>query len=151
MKAYWINATTKTIDVVEWSSIADLRRLVGGWIELNRIWDSRDVLYADEEGLMKGGDTWFRLAGKEQPICGNGVVVGPETNKEGEEPGNLDPVITIEELADEIMFITPEQAAAWARANSSEPFVSMTDLGTGETTVLGRTGEAFGQSPQKKG
>jgi Domain of unknown function (DUF3846) len=152
MKAYWINATTKTIETVEWNSTDKLRELVGGWIEINRIWPTGDVLYADEEGLLKGGTTWFRLAGKTNPICGNGILVGPEVPEDDwrEWLSNTDPVLTIEQLAAEITFVTPEQVASWAKANSSNVFAAFTDLDTGETTVLGRVGDLFGSKPPER-
>lgn len=122
MIAYWINATTKTIEQIEWAVIEDLHKLIGGYLEVNKMWPSRDVLYCDEEYLMKThrDDAWFLIAGKEQPIGGNGAVVGPEHEREDESWTTLDPVITLDQLRAEVTFLEPAQVAAWAKANSSE-------------------------------
>lgn len=67
------------------------------------MWVTRDVRYADEDGLLKGGTIWWRLNGKENPSCGNGVVVGARGSWRRMAGGyrNRDPVITIEEVAAE--------------------------------------------------
>ncbi len=142
MKAYWINATDQTVTEVDSTGLSDLQRMVGGYIEIAKRWDSQDVLFADEDGLMKGGAAgWFRIAGKEQPISGNGVVVGPEDD-EGE---SGEPTFTLAALQAEVVFVTPEQVAAWARANSSEPAISFHF--PGHDQIFARTGELFGQAP----
>jgi hypothetical protein len=65
MKAYWIDATAQTISEVDYAGLSDLQRMAGGYIEIAKAWDSGDVLFVDEEGLLKGTQTFFRIAGRE--------------------------------------------------------------------------------------
>lgn len=96
MKAYWINVQERTITAVDYSGLADLKRLVGGYIELAKQWPTGDVLYVDEEGLLKQPRAFFRIPGNPTPIGSNGVVVGRETGDTGD---TADPIITLEQLA----------------------------------------------------
>jgi hypothetical protein len=148
MKAYWINATEKTITEVDYSGYPDLKRMVGGYIQIAKMWPAGEVLFADEEGLLKGPTTWFRIVGHDNPIAGNAVVVGRE--KRDDSGDTEDPTFQLAALQAEVTFLAPEQVAAWARANSSEPAATFTDLDTGHTEVLGRVGELFGEAPKPK-
>jgi uncharacterized protein DUF3846 len=103
MKAYWINATAQTISAVEYSGLADLHRMIDGYIELAKMWPDRTVLYVDEEGLFKQRTAWFSIAGKSEPLAGNGVVVGPEI---GDSAATADPGLTLEALRGEVRFLT---------------------------------------------
>jgi hypothetical protein len=38
-----------------------------------------DIVYVDEEGLLKGPQFFFKLAGNEQPLAGKGLVVGSDS------------------------------------------------------------------------
>lgn len=44
MKAIWINATERTVSAVEYGGLADLQRMVGGYIQVAHVWPSGDVL-----------------------------------------------------------------------------------------------------------
>ncbi len=80
MKAYWINAKDQTITAVDYEH-GDLQKLVEGWIETAFMWPSGDVLYVDEEGLLKHPQHFFRIPERrDQPLAGNGVLVGRELN-----------------------------------------------------------------------
>jgi hypothetical protein len=149
MKAYWINAIDKTITEVEYSGLPDLQRMVGGHIEIAKFWrKTGDVLFVDEEAMIKGSPGWFGIEGVNQPLRGaGGVVVGREHGDDGR---TYDPKITLKQLTAEVRFLTDEQVAAWARAHSSEPYVTIADLNTGESEVMARTGAAFGVEPGKK-
>lgn len=141
MKAYWINATEKTITEVDCTGLKELQTLVGGYIEAGKYWDSGDVLFCDEEGLLKGGSTWYRIADKEQPICGNGVVCGPEDDEE-----MTAPTFPLSALQAEVEFLTVEHVASWAKGNSSEPAIALYFPGE-EPVVVARTGKLFRQGP----
>jgi hypothetical protein len=147
MKAYWINATEQTITAVDYAAVTDIQRMVGGYIEAPKRWPTGDVLFVDEAGMLKANPPgWFMIEGISQPIAGNGVVVGREI---GDTSRTRDPKLTLEQLRAEVRFFTAQQVQAWARANSSEPAVSITDLNTGHTEVLLRTGRLFGEHPEK--
>ncbi|WP_428489097.1 DUF3846 domain-containing protein [Rhodopila sp.] len=145
MKAYWINATERTVTEVDSGGLADLQRMVGGYIEIAKYWPNGDVMFVDEEGLMKGGTTWFRIPGTNNPICGNGVVVGPEDDDGNTEP----PTFPLSALQAEVTFITPDQVAAWAKGNSSEPAITFYTPGE-EPTVISRVSDLFDSGPPAK-
>jgi hypothetical protein len=155
-KAYWINSAAQTVCAVDYAGLADLQRMIGGYIEAAKQWPSGDVLYVDEDGLAKQPRTYFWITGRPtQPLCGNGVVVGREEEGDQFPDGYIthDPAITLEALSAEVRFISPAEAEAWAKANSSEPAVAISFIGndgTVETDVLARTGAIFGVSPPKK-
>lgn len=46
-----------------------------------RLLEPYDVVYVDEEGLLKGPVNYFWLKGHQQPFAGSGLIVG--TNEEG--------------------------------------------------------------------
>lgn len=115
-RAYFIDATKRTIEAVEVAHgsdmLIDMRRLLGGHIDIAHIWPSHDCLYVDDEGLLKSPIVGFRFALRldNQPLAGNGIVVGREI--EGEEgrkhPGGYttgDPRVTIEELVPLVRFV----------------------------------------------
>jgi hypothetical protein len=157
-KVIFIDATKREISLVELktSDWTALRTLVGGYIQAAYGWPSGDVLFVDEEGLLKAPDKFFRITVRpDQPLAGNGVIVGLEINDtDGDYMGNADVALTVEQVADMVEFRSPEQVSSWAKANASEPastIYSFNPDGTVEKAVLARTGEVFGQfDPAKK-
>ncbi len=71
-----------------------------------------DVIYVDDEGLMKSQIGFFLYKGYNQPLAGNGFVLG--TDSEGE---TVDAKITLEQLEKRVHFMTHFQVAVWAAAN----------------------------------
>ena len=83
-KGYLIDAQNKNIREVEYHSLAEMRELIGGHIELAHMHNTGDVLYVDEEALIKETPYYFWYAHRtDQPLFGNGLLVGREI--EGEE------------------------------------------------------------------
>lgn len=85
MKAWHIDATAQTVRLVDYADGCDLRRLIGGFPEMAYRWPrTGDVLYVDEEGLLKAAEVrlatpcFLFLLRPDQPLFGNGVVVGRE-------------------------------------------------------------------------
>jgi hypothetical protein len=115
-RAYFIDATKRTIEAIEVGHGSDMlhdaRKLLNGYIDIAHAWPCGDVLYVDDEGLLKSPAVGFRFALRldDQPLAGNGIVVGCEI--EGEEgakhPGGYttgDPRTSIEEVARLIRFV----------------------------------------------
>ena len=102
MKAIWIRADPRTVELVEFAGYEDLYRMVGGFLEVARVWrDTGDELYIHEGGAakLKTGSPFFTIAGGHQPVVGNGVIVGREPPEEVTgDLANYDPVITVEEV-----------------------------------------------------
>src|SRR5215472_3993709 len=111
MKALIIDAYKCEVRAVELSEnanvrLAHLRAIVGGYIDLAFVWPNENVLFVDGDG-MRHARAGFRLAGRpDQPLCGNGVVVGRKV--EAVPPGtftNEDVAITADELRSQIEFV----------------------------------------------
>lgn len=100
MRAIHINAVDHTVDeitVPDTDQLAELQRLVGGYIEVAHRFPNGDILYVDEEGLFKDPTHFFAVSGAHQPFAGNGVILGPE-DSEGEETPAQTPVARIRHL-----------------------------------------------------
>src|SRR6185437_8151198 len=111
MKAYLIDPTAQSISEVEYPNLAGLQRLINGPIELAFMWPTRDVLYVDEEGLLKPQSHFFRLSLRQdgQPLAGIGVVVGceqPANNPDGYI--TLPPQISLDALRSSVQFLSYE-------------------------------------------
>lgn len=100
MKAYHINATAKAITAVDYETLADLQRLVGGDIETAHRFTGGDVVFVNDEGLFKYQD-FFIINGAHQPFAGNGVLVGRERHNSIR---TRDPKISIEGLRELVTF-----------------------------------------------
>lgn len=153
MKALLIDVTTRTVREVEYSNLSDMHRLIGGYIEaVGAPGLSDDTLYVDEEGTFKVKDGFFKVDGYEQPLAGNGLLVGLEYEN-GDEVGTFPPATTLAELQAKVRFLTRDQADAWGKAHASEPAVSFTSFGPDgvETTVYQRFGSLFAEMPRKDG
>lgn len=149
-----IDATKREVRLVEFSNQSEeLRALVGGWIEAAHSWDNEDVLYVDEEGMFKAQGGFFRIADRsDQPLAGNGVIVGREMyDGEGEYDGTASPRHTVEEIAAKVIFLTREQFDSWGKANASEPavtFYSWDRNGVMTEEVQERFGSLVGRMPK---
>src|SRR5258708_10647972 len=67
---------------IEQGSLQDLYRVIGcKTIEVvrSRVLQGRDVIYVDEEGLLHDPTLFFKIDGFPQPIAGNGLVVGTDS------------------------------------------------------------------------
>ena len=57
-------------------------------------------LYVDEEGLWNKTGLWFVYAGFPQPLCGNAIAIG--TDSEGE---TVAPDVTLEAMKEAVRFV----------------------------------------------
>jgi hypothetical protein len=105
-KAYWVNSVERTVTEVECNSLEDMRRYVGGHIELAHVTDQGDTLYVDEEGLMKYDHGFLYYHRQDQMLLGNGLLVGPEV--EGDQYPNgyttLSPFMTLKGFKFKVVF-----------------------------------------------
>jgi hypothetical protein len=111
MKAILINAKEQTVTEVELNdpdSYGELQELVGGYICCGWTWYDvagfpRNILYVDDEGMLKGYDHYFRILNADKVgfcnpsgptfLYGNGVILG--VTMEGE---STDTSIVAEDL-----------------------------------------------------
>jgi len=79
MKAIKIDAEKRRVTEVEVSGLADMQEAVDGLIEVGHYFSgSPDVIYVDEEGLLKGPENFFLLRGVTEMLAGNGLIVGTD-------------------------------------------------------------------------
>lgn len=106
---FFIDTKTFTITAIEWENLSELRRLVGGHLEVAFMWHvTGDVLYVDEEGLLKHGQSFFSIPERsDQVLAGNAVLVGREVEGSQYPEGftTLKPSLTIDALADKVTFL----------------------------------------------
>jgi hypothetical protein len=76
--------------------LASLQAAVGGTIAFGAELQTGDVLYIDDEGLLKSNPVFFSLG--RRSFAGRGLLVGPER------PRMTDVVSTIEEIAKKVRF-----------------------------------------------
>lgn len=77
MKAIKIDAENRTVEEVEISGLADMQKAVGGFIQVGHSFQtSPDVIYVDEEGLLKDPENFFLIKNDSKALAGNGLIVG---------------------------------------------------------------------------
>lgn len=113
-KALWVNSQLRTITQVDCNGLEDMRKYVGGSICFAMSWKTGDVLYVDDEGLLKPQDNFFFIENCHQPLAGNGIIVGPEVETENTW-WTENNIITIEKL--KVTWMTREDAWRWAVVN----------------------------------
>lgn len=76
MRAILIDPEAKTITEVDYNGkLEDIYRLTRcDCVDLVRI--GHHVIYVDDEGLLKSGQSFFKLSNYDQPLAGCGLVVG---------------------------------------------------------------------------
>ena len=122
-------------------------QIINGWIECAAAFPNGDMLFVDEEGLLKPNEHFFRFAPRNDglPLAGNGVIIGREIATK-DSWYNEEPKCTVEQVKEWVTFLDKSQAQAWGKANASEPAVSVTAVmpdGSVEHSVLQRYGELF--------
>ena len=110
-RALWVNSQLRKVIAVDCIGLEDMRKYVGGSICFAMSWNTGDVLYVDDEGLLKPQDHFFMLPGCQNPLAGDGIIVGPEVEAE-DKWWTENTTITIEKL--KVTWMTREQAWRWA-------------------------------------
>jgi hypothetical protein len=156
--AYLINSAKRTITEVTHNGLKDMQQLVGGHIEGAWMSPADDVLYVDEEGLLKPQEHFFICLGRpdRQPLAGNGLFVGREIlDRDGEWIGTADPSISIKAFTPFVQFVSRAYVDAWGKANASEPsqqfaYIEETDEGNRLVVETMRTwGQVISGLPRK--
>lgn len=99
---YLIDSTKGEVDPVTFADLTGLQKLVGGYIEAAFQWPNGDVLYVDEDGLLKAPTRFFTIAERDdQPFAGNGVLVGREID---DTDTTAPPVMSLHELRARVGF-----------------------------------------------
>jgi hypothetical protein len=105
LRALVIDSDAREIREYENTGLESLQKAVGGYIE-HALWlPGGDVLFVNEEGLLRlKQSNWFSVVGARQPFVGNGVVVGP-VDRNGDEQ---DATISAEALGRLVRFASLE-------------------------------------------
>ena len=106
-QAIHIDAENKEIRLVtinREASLTQLQWFVSGLITPGHYFENEDLLYVDEEALMKSPEHFFIIEGAHQPFAGNGVVVA---GKEYE-----DVVSTLESIKNKVKFFNRNEINA---------------------------------------
>jgi hypothetical protein len=134
MKGYLIDSKTRTVTECEYEyggdrSISNL--IKGNGICIGWQWTTGDVLFVDDEGLLKPQEFFFRIVKRAdgQPYAGNGMVCGPDN-----EDSSDDPRMTMAEVLADIEWLTHADFEAWCKAHSGQAATSITTVDG--TTVL---------------
>jgi hypothetical protein len=107
MRVIKINAQDRTIvEADEEATLEQIQGYVGGWIENGGVFENGDIIYVDEEGLLKQPEHFFTLEGFPHVIrAGNSYVVG--TNSEGK---SIDAQSSLQWFKDTVVFLTRQEA-----------------------------------------
>jgi hypothetical protein len=127
MKIYWIDAAKREITEAE-ASNNDLYKRFPGGLCIGATFANGDVLYVDDEGLLNKATVAFRIRRRRdgQPMMSNGALSGRDDGKivDGELiETTLDPAMSLDELQDEIEWLSVDEALDWFRARVNEPAV----------------------------
>lgn len=122
MKAYLIDAGARQIKLIDYEYYTLKDHLPGG-ICIAQVFRNGDVLYVDDEALLRPATVAFRVKCRPdgQPMMSNGILTGRDTIND-----TADPRMTAEEFLSEIEWLSVEDALRWFRAKGSDPAVVMT-------------------------
>lgn len=107
MRAILIDAAARTITEIDIEKGADsgahaLERAIGCDIfQMAMNYPNGDVLYVDEEGLLKPAPHWFRVRSGHQAFAGNGVLLGSDNQGE-----SVDVKTTLDDLRATVTFMS---------------------------------------------
>jgi hypothetical protein len=134
MKAYLIDSTAHTVTAVtlkDGDALAEYYRLIDcETVEAKRITARGDMLFFDEEGLLREPiPPFFHIAGWPYPVAGNALVVGREDPLSGK---TRDPSMPLDAVQQAVTFLLPAEAVdIWnkQRAMDQEAMREMREAG----------------------
>lgn len=124
MLGYFIDAEKRAITKVEYE-YGTMRQYLPGGIEIGCTFEDGDVLYVDEEGLLKKATKAFLILQRPdgQPMMSNGFLTGRDDPDPESKIGTFPPTMTIEALNRQIAWLDLEDALDWFRVRAAEPAV----------------------------
>ncbi len=110
MKAILINAYTRKISEVEVEAGDNELDSIYGHIECQYIetgmhLENGDVVFVDEEGMLKECNHFFYMLGAHQPFAGSGLIMGTKAGGD-----SADCNIDIDEVKSRVKFLSLNQA-----------------------------------------
>jgi hypothetical protein len=145
MKAYFVDAGARTVTPIDYG-YNGLRRWLPGGITVAKVFTNGDVLYVDDEALLHPVKVAFRLWGDDQrqPFVSNGVLTGRD-----DRDSTLPPVMSVDQLVRQIVWLTVEEAMQWFRKRAGQPATSFV-FEDGEVKVLNRWSDFLPGMEDKK-
>lgn len=122
MKGYLIDAGNRQIKPIDYE-YGTMKDYLPGGICIAQVFRNGDVLYVDDEALLRPATVAFRVKCRPdgQPMMSNGILTGRDTIDDTADPG-----MTPEEFLSEIEWLSIEDALKWFRAKGNDPAVVMT-------------------------
>lgn len=119
-KGFFVNAKARTIEPIEYN-YSTMRSLLPGGICIGIVFPNDDVLYVDDEALLKPAWVAFRIKRRHdgQPMMSNGILTGRDYGDT-----TMPPQFTAARLLAEIEWLDLDQALAWFRARVDQPAVT---------------------------
>jgi hypothetical protein len=106
MKAILIDVNNKEINEVDYSGdFRDIYKFINCDCFTVVNIDKNNVVYVDDEGLLKGNKNFFKGKFYPQELAGNGLILGSDSMGE-----SVDTSITVSEVEDMITFIDFDKA-----------------------------------------
>lgn len=140
-RAILIDAANREIKYVPCQGYLDMRKHLPGGITVCWVFHDQggDVLYVDDEALLRPAVCAFRwkLRPDSQPMMSNGLLTGRD-NATIDNDGDLveetfDPLLTPEQVAQYVEWLTVDDALSWFRSKADEPAGYVTD---GRTRIV---------------
>ena len=102
MQAFLIDPEARTLEIIDIDGLESIQEAIRCDTITAARFNDTDVVYVDDEGLLKGPTSFFLIEGYPQPLAGRGVVVG--TDAEGDD---TPPTVTEEWLREHLDFGLP--------------------------------------------
>lgn len=111
MKAFLIDPVKRTIEEVEHNnSLESIYQLIDARVfQIVPLDGSENVVYVDEEGLFKEGQSFFLLRDFPQPLAGKGLVMAHDQGGE-----TVSPSIALKNLKELVRFLDAKKVESWA-------------------------------------
>ena len=119
-RGWWINSQIQKIIEVEIDGLGDMNKYVKS-ICIGKVYRNGDILYVDDDGLLKPNKYFFMV--KDTPISGDGIVVGPEVERENDSWYNKDVITSVKALG--VTFMSVEEVRQWGIDHADVPAVSI--------------------------
>ena len=101
-----IDSENKIIKEVEVSNLNDMYKTMNvDLITVALYIDDNNLMYVDDEGLLKSPKHFFYFEGSYQPFAGNGLILGLDDNGE-----DVSTIYSIEEIKSKTQFLSPKDA-----------------------------------------
>lgn len=130
MTAYLIDATVRQITTFSYEKFEKFRTFLPGGICVGMKYPTGDVLYVDDEALLRKATVAFRIRSRPdgQPMMSNGILTGRDDMNT-----TLAPDMTREQIQGDIEWLDIPEALQWFRNKANSP--ALTSRHRGEATV----------------